>query len=148
MLQDTSIIEIKHKRFVERVVKFETVWALQYDEGFAASESNDFDNAQVIPFWSDKAYAKAVAKAGWQHYVPEPMSLSDFIENSLVGMHSDGQLVGTNWDANMFGKETEPLELALEIVELLMSKGKNPELLKYKDINDYHLQVKRALGVA
>src|SRR5215204_2417441 len=90
MLQDTSIIENKHKKFVERIVEFEIVWALQSDEGFAASESNDFDDAEVIPFWSDKAYAKAVAKAGWQHYIPEPMSLSDFIENNLVGMHNDG----------------------------------------------------------
>jgi hypothetical protein len=76
------------------------------------------------------------------------MPLSDFIENYLVGMHSDGLVVGTNWDANMFGKEIEPLDLALEIAELLISKRKNLELLKFKNINDYHLQVKRALGVA
>jgi hypothetical protein len=148
MLQDTSIIDNKHKKFIERIIEFEIVWALQSDEGFAVSESNDFEKAEVIPFWSDKAYAKAVAKAGWQHYEPEPMPLSDFIENYLVGMHSDGLVVGTNWDANMFGKEIEPLDLALEIAEVLISKRKNLELLKFKNISDYHLQVKRAWGVA
>lgn len=57
MLQDIATIEYKHKKFVERVVDFDTVWALESDEGFATTDSNDFEDAKLIPFWSDKAYA-------------------------------------------------------------------------------------------
>lgn len=145
MLQDISTIEYKHKKFIERVVDFDKVWGLESDEGFATSHSNDFD-AEVIPFWSDKAYATAVIKEEWRHYKPTSMPLSDFMENWLVGMYNDGLLVGTNWDANMFGKEIGPLELALEISEEIIAKEKRLNLNKYKDIIDYQTQVKKALG--
>jgi hypothetical protein len=147
MLQDTSTIEYKHKKFVERIVDLDTVWGLQSDEGFATSDSNDFDDAEVIPFWSDKAYANAVAKEGWEHYQPTSMPLSEFLENWLIGMHNDELLVGTNWDQNMFGKEIEPLDLALEITEQLIAKGKAPTFNNYQNINDYQIQVRKALGL-
>jgi hypothetical protein len=35
----------------------------------------------------------------------------------LKGMHEDGVLVGTNWDANNCGLEVEPPELAAELLE-------------------------------
>ena len=146
MLQDTATIEYKHKKFIERVVNFDAVWGLESDEGFATSESNDFEGAEVIPFWSDKAYAAALIKEDWRHYQPTSMPLVDFIENWLVGMYNDGLLVGTNWDANMFGKEIEPLELALEIADEVIAKGKSLSLNKYKDIIDYQTQVRKALG--
>jgi hypothetical protein len=146
MLQNTSTIEYKHKKFVERVVDFDTVWGLESDEGFATSDSNDFEAANVIPFWSDKAYATALIKDDWKHYKPTSISLAEFIENWLVGMYSDGLLVGTNWDANMFGKEIGPLELAVEIADQVIAKGKSLNLSKYKDIIDYQTQIKKALG--
>ena len=124
MIQDISTIEHKHRKFVERVVDFEAVWGLESDEGFATSDSNDFEDTKVIPFWSDKAYAAVLIKDSWKHYKPTSMLLVEFIENWLVGMYSDGLLVGTNWDANMFGKEIEPLELAVEIANQVIAKGK------------------------
>jgi hypothetical protein len=124
------------------------VWGICSDEGFAMSNSNDFEDAEVIPFWSDKGYAMAVAKDGWEHYQPTSMLLAEFLENWLVGMHNDGLLVGTNWDANMFGREIEPLELAIEIAEQIVAKGKDLKLLKYKNIADFHLRVRRAAGLA
>ena len=148
MLQNTSTIEYKHQKFIERVVDFGVVWGLQSDEGFAISESNDFEDAEVIPFWSEKAYAKAVAKEAWEYYLPTSMPLAEFLENWLVGMHNDGLLVGTNWDPNMFGKEIEPLDLAIEIAAQIVMKGKDLELTKYKNIADFHTQVKRAAGLA
>lgn len=146
MLQDTSTIEYKHKKFVERVVDSDAVWGLESDEGFATSNSNDFVDAAIIPFWSDKAYATALIKEDWKHYKPTSMPLADFIEDWLIGMYNDGLLVGTNWDANLFGKEIEPLELALEIADQGIAKGKSLSLKKYKDIIDYQKQVRKTLG--
>lgn len=148
MLQDTSTIAYNHKLFIERAVDGGTVWGLQSDEGFARSSANNFDGAEVIPFWSDKAYAMAFAKEGWNHYEPVAMLLAAFLEDWLVGMHNDGLLVGTNWDPNLFGKEVEPLDLAFEIAERVIAKGKDLRLSQYQGINEYYQQVRRALGIA
>lgn len=146
MLQDIATTEYKHKKFIERVVDFNAVWGLDSDEGFATSDSNDLENVQIIPFWSDRAYAAVLIKEDWGHYKPTSMPLADFIENWLIGMYNDGLLVGTNWDANMCGKEIEPLDLALQIADELIAKGKSLSLNKYNDIIDYQTQVRKALG--
>ncbi len=88
-----------------------------------------------------------VAKEGWDHYIPTPIALAEFLENWLVGMHSEGLIVGTNWGPNMFGKEIEPLDLAVEVAEHIVIKGEDLELTKYKNIADFHIQVKRAAGL-
>lgn len=146
MLQNNSTIEYKHKKFVERVVDSDAVWGLKSPEGFATSDSNDFEDAQVIPFWSDRAYAAILVKDEWKQYNPTSMPLGEFLENWLVGMSGDGLLVGTNWDANMCGKEIEPLELALEITDQLIAKGKTLSFAKYDDLFDFQRQVKQVLG--
>ena len=147
MLEDLSTTEYKHQNFVERVIESQTVWGLKSEEGYATSESNEYEDVEVIPFWSDKAYAKALAKDEWESFEPTEMSLSDFLENWLVGMSNEGIIVGTNWDQNLFGKEIEPLELALEISTILVNSGKKFELEKYIDIGDYHTLVRKALGL-
>lgn len=145
MLQNTSTTEYKHKLFVERVAEFGVAWALESDDSFATSGSNDFEDAKVIPFWSDEAYANALSKEEWEDYTAAPIPLAEFLENWLIGMYNDGLIVGTNWDANMFGKEIEPLELALELANELTIKGKTVALNKYKDMADFQTQVKQAL---
>lgn len=146
MFQDISTIEYKHNKFIERVVDFGTVWGLESGEGFATSDSNLVEDAKVIPFWSDKAYASALRKEGWSIYKATSMTIADFMENWLLGMYNDGLLVGTNWDANLFGKEIEPLDLALQLTNELIAKGKTLILNKYTDIIDYQTQVRKALG--
>lgn len=145
MLQDASTTKYKHQKFVERVIEFDTVWALESEEGWATSSSNEFENVEVFPFWSDKAYAKALAKEEWSHYQPSVMPLSEFLENWLIGMHNDGLLVGTNWDANAFGQENEPLELALEIIRELKARNKALNFTKYDGLKDYESQIRNTI---
>jgi hypothetical protein len=146
MIQDASIIETRHKMFVNRVVQFNTVWVLESDEGVANSTANDDDDIDVILFWSDRAYSKAVAKDDWENYRPTEMTLAAFLEKWVVGMSKDNILVGTNWDANMFGKEIHPLRLALEIVDELRLKSKNIDFDKFSDLTDYETQIKNTLN--
>ena len=145
MYQNASTTEYKHRKFIQRVVEFEIVWGLESEEGFATSNSNEDDDTAVIIFWSDRAYANAHVKEDWSNYKTSQMPLAEFIENWLVGMHNDKILVGTNWDANMFGKESEPLQLALEIIDELKSKEKMVKLTKYEDMEDFETQIRRAL---
>jgi hypothetical protein len=45
--------------------------------------------------------------------------LNEFIDLWLRSMHEDGILVGTNWDADLMGKEIEPDALRKEILDTL-----------------------------
>ncbi|QKG58758.1 DUF2750 domain-containing protein [Hymenobacter sp. BRD128] len=117
MVQDAITVEAKYQKFVERICVSETVWGLQSEAGWAVSESNDFEDTELLPFWSDRAYAAACAKNEWSTYIPTPIPLAEFLESWCVGIYNDGGLIATNMDVNMFGREVEPLELILEVLK-------------------------------
>ena len=52
-------------------------------------------------------------------YEPAPIPLDAFIDGWLKGMHGDGCVVGTNWDANNCGMERPAADLARELVEAI-----------------------------
>jgi hypothetical protein len=143
VLQDQATTEYKYELFQQRVVDTEQVWGLANDEGWATSSSND-NNVTVIPFWSDKAYALACAKQDWSTYRPTSIPLNEFLESWCIGMISDGTLVGVNWDSNMFGKEVEPLDLALDILKELTTKGKSISFQEFEDLDEYMTEIKNA----
>jgi hypothetical protein len=145
MLQDSSIVQQRHQKFIQRAVEFNTVWGLSGEEGWAVSSSHQDDNIDIILFWSDEAYAKAVAKEDWSNYIPVTIPLAEFLENWLVGMHQNQVLAGTNWDANMFGEEAAPLKLALEIIEKAKEAGTPLTFVKYNDLADFETEVRQAL---
>ena len=57
-------------------------------------------------------------------------------------MNSDGLLVGTDFDSNMFGDEAEPLELILDIIEELGNSGKSLNLRKLESPEDMEKQIR------
>jgi hypothetical protein len=116
MVQDKAQVEANHQRFVERVVDQGLVWGLKSADGWAVAPSNDDESRDVMPFWSDKAYASRAAKEDWSSYHPTEIPLAEFIDHWLRGMSADGVLVGTNWDANLTGMEVEPAVLAQELL--------------------------------
>ena len=122
-LQDRATTLANHARFIRRVVESGEVWALESEEGLAVCDSTQDDEAEeardVIPFWSDRAYAQRAAAGEWAGFVPTLVALDEFIDRWLKGMHEDGALAGTNWDANNCGVEIEPAELARELVAAL-----------------------------
>ena len=120
--QDSDLLETRHRAFVERIVEFGKVWFLESDEGVAISASNDYEELEVIPFWSDKVHAKAAAREEWAAYEPKSVDLRLFLEFHIIKTSNEEILIGTNWNQNMFGREIHPLELALEIIELLKDK--------------------------
>jgi hypothetical protein len=119
MLQDRATSIEGHERFIRRVVEAGEVWGLKSRDGWAVCPSNQFEDARVMPFWSDRAYARRAAKEEWADYEPTSLGLEEFLEGWLREMHEDGTLVGTNWDANNCGLEVEALDLAKELLERL-----------------------------
>ncbi len=147
MLPESSPIEMRHREFIQQVVALDEVRGLEGAEGLAISSAQEAEERDVIPFWSDEAHAQAVAADDWSGFQPSAMSLAEFLENWLVGMHNDELLVGTNWDADLTGMEMEPLVLALELCNEIIAKEKVIELSNYKDIEDYREKVREASGL-
>jgi len=106
----------EHNRFVERVRATGIVWGLKSDKGWAVCESNEYEDTDVYPFWSDEAEARVHCSDDWAHFLPSSLPLDVFIDTWLAGMSEDGVLVGTNWDADLSGLEVEPDDLARELL--------------------------------
>jgi hypothetical protein len=117
MLELAAASKERHERFVKRIVAAREVWGLKSEEGWActASTADGREDRSVMPFWSDRAYAKQCAKEDWSHYEPTPIPLELFLEHWLAGMEADDCIVGTNWNAHLCGYEIEPLDLKQEI---------------------------------
>ena len=125
VLQDAEASIENHQRFVRRVVQGDTVWGLKSDAGWAVCDSAEYDEMEVMPFWSDRAYAQRAAQDEWADYVPTPIPLDTFIDRWLKGMHRDGVLVGPNWDAHNCGRELDALDLASELVDAQAQQRKH-----------------------
>ena len=99
MIQDSLIIEKRHKRFIKTVCESETIYGLKNNKGFATSSSVNYEN-------------------------------------------DEGQAIGTEFDRNMFGFESEPMELILELITELKSIRKDLKFKKFEGIIDLEKQVK------
>ena len=137
MLQDAGFSNYRYDIFIKRVVVKKFVWGLQSEEGWATSYSNENEDIDVLPFWSDEAYASACAKDNWTEYQAASIPLAEFLENWCVGIANENKLIGVNWDTNMFGKEVNALSLALEILKLLKIDNVNIPFFEFKDIDDF-----------
>ncbi len=137
MLQDTTIIDSRYKAFIEKVTASKLVWGLKSKAGWANSNSVESEQINVIPFWSDRASAKACARDDWKNYAAMEIPLAEFLENWCVAMAENDTLVGVNWDAGMFGKEIDGLAIALDILCRLSENNSTITLRNYSSINEF-----------
>ncbi len=107
-------IEENLDRFIVEAMETGCVWALEGPEGFALCPSDDNDDVDVMPFWSQPEFAQAVCVDEWNIYKPVPVALEEFLDEWVDGMHGDVVLVGVNWSEDLDGVEIEPLDLAEE----------------------------------
>lgn len=147
MFKNKLDIENRHKRFIKTVCATEIVYCLKNSEGFATSSSVHYEDENGVPigmicFWAEKALAISCIEYSWSDYKIAELTLNDFIENWCIGMESDGLLVATEFDRQMFGLETQPLDLILELISELKRINKNIDLIKYKSISDLENQIK------
>ncbi|MCW8886226.1 MAG: DUF2750 domain-containing protein [Motiliproteus sp.] len=117
MTQLTQDLEQNYRIFIEDALDSGQVWALKSKDGWVFCESEEFEETDVIPVWSNESDAKAQCSDEWANNKVESIDLKSFVENWLTGMDEDGLLVGPNWNADMEGLEVEPGELAHELFE-------------------------------
>jgi hypothetical protein len=125
MLDHEIASKERHDRFLQRVVEGREIWGLKSAAGWCVSPStrDESEGRQVMPFWSDRAYAQQCAKDDWVAYEPTTISLDEFLHRWLPGMVRDGVLVGTNWNAHLVGMEMEPSKLSEELSLALRTKA-------------------------
>ncbi len=110
--------EEAHSRFIAGVVDGEKVWGLSTEDGFLACEADEEEERAVLPFWSDAEEAREAQSAVESSEV-DAIELFDFLFRWLPGMDDDDVLVGTNWTADLEGKEVEPITLQDEILDAM-----------------------------
>jgi hypothetical protein len=103
--------EQNYHQFFEDAINTGCVWALQGGDGWALCASEQYAQAEVIPFWSQPEFAQCHIKGDWQHYEVVPIALEEFMDDWLTGMHKDIVLAGINWNKNLEGEEYEPLDI-------------------------------------
>jgi hypothetical protein len=145
MLQNTTTLESRYSLFIAKVAASKIVWGLENKKGWANSHAADNEETTVVPFWSERAYAKACAKDDWRDYTAAEIPLVDFLESWCLGMADDELLAGINWDANMFGNEVEPFKLAVDILEQLKVIKSAIKFKNHGSIDDFIADIKLSL---
>lgn len=112
MIKLTADLKANYQRFIEDILESGQVWGLQSEEGWVVVDSTEFEESEVMPFWSDESYAKNHCVGEWAEFKPVAMDLDEFVEDWLAGMAEDGILVGPNWNDDLEGVEVEPEEIA------------------------------------
>ncbi|WP_183556841.1 DUF2750 domain-containing protein [Mucilaginibacter sp. SP1R1] len=145
MLQDIATIESKYQLFIEQVAATKLVWVLKSKTGWANTHSSDSEEVDVVPFWSDRALAKVCARDDWRGYLPVEIPLVEFLENWCIGMAEMGTLAGINWDANMFGKESGAVNVAIDILKQLNVIDSAIAFKNYESINEFIADISESL---
>lgn len=144
-MTSASEIDKNYQKFITDIVKTDKVWGLTQNDTWATSNSAEYEETEVILFWSEAEGAAACAEDDWADYKPESINVVEFLENWCVGMYSDALLLGANWDENLNGREVEPLEVALDVVQELKSQGKTLEFTQYDSQQEFEEQLIEAL---
>lgn len=103
--------------FLDEVFDKGVIWGLMNDDGWAVCQSNDFEEREVIPFWSAENRAQMLCDGEWGSYKPTAITYDDFIDAWLHGMHEDEVLVGLNWNVELIGPELEPLVVMDDLLD-------------------------------
>ncbi|MEJ8755505.1 DUF2750 domain-containing protein [Pontibacter sp. H259] len=137
--------EANYRKFIQQVADTEQVWGLSQGDIWATSSSNEYEETEVILFWSTAEGATTCASDEWADYKPEALPVAEFLENWCVGMYDDGLLVGTDWTSELQGREVDPLVVALDVVQELKHKGKEITLEQYDSLSELEEQIIDAL---
>ncbi|MET3981127.1 hypothetical protein ABIB62_003645 [Mucilaginibacter sp. UYP25] len=130
-------LESKYIAFVEKVAAGKQVWGLKSKTGWANADATDNEELSVIPFWSDRAGAKACARDDWKSYVPTEIPLAAFLEDFCLDMAENEVLAGIEWDTKLFGTEAYALVVALDVLNRLGAINSAITFANYSSIQEF-----------
>ncbi|WP_341502440.1 DUF2750 domain-containing protein [Gallaecimonas sp. GXIMD4217] len=107
----------QYKAFLDAIHQGQQVWGLQSEEGWLVCASSDFENTEVMPFWSSKEGAERHCNEEWTAYEASAVPLAEFAGAWLAELDEEGILIGTDWDADLEGPEIEPSTVVRDLME-------------------------------
>ena len=110
-------------RFCARAAAAAEVWVLTEGDDCAVVESNDYEESEVMPFWSERAGAERAASGDWARYTPGAVPLDEFLASWLPSLDEDGYLIGPDWSSDLEGDEIEPAELFRRLETARAARG-------------------------
>ncbi|OEF25108.1 DUF2750 domain-containing protein [Vibrio rumoiensis] len=108
----TADIQANLDLFVQETKESKLVWGLRNEDGWLACDSSEFEDSEVMPFWSSQEEAQKHNVEEWEDFKVLEIPLDIFVEDWLITLAEDGVLIGTNWNEQLEGKEVEPSDLA------------------------------------
>lgn len=105
--------------FTADVISTDKVWGLKGEDGWAVCESIEFEETDVLLFFATEEAAAKLCVDEWQAYEPASLTLDEFLQDWLPGMHEDNAMVGIQWDADLDGPELEPADVDSAFARLL-----------------------------
>ncbi|UJF18328.1 DUF2750 domain-containing protein [Vibrio sp. SS-MA-C1-2] len=108
----TADIQANQELFIKETAANELVWGLKNEDGWLTCDSTEFEESEVMPFWSSKEDAAAHNVEEWSDFEVLEIPLDIFVQDWLVTLSEDGVLLGLNWNAQLEGVEIEPTALA------------------------------------
>jgi hypothetical protein len=98
--------------FIQETKQTKLVWGLRNaEEDWLACDSSQFENSEVMPFWSNQRDAAVHNVEEWAEFSVCEIPLDVFVEDWLVTLAEDGVLIGANWTEALEGDELEPADL-------------------------------------
>lgn len=112
MSQLTDNVQANRDLFVTQSQETRFVWGLSNEEGdWLSVASTEFEDSEVMPFWSSKEDAEQQCADEWAEFRPSELPLDIFLEDWMLTLAEDGVLVGLNWNAELEGVELEPSDV-------------------------------------
>ncbi len=108
----TDDIQANADLFILETQTTHQVWGLKNDEGWLSCDSVEFEESEVMPFWSSRDEATKHNVDEWADFIVTEIPLDVFTQEWLVTLDEDGVLIGLNWNENLDGKEMEPKDVA------------------------------------
>ena len=105
----------RYSYFIKRVADCEELWTLKAPDGYVLMGGKE--ETPHVPLWPHPRYAEICAKGEWLNTVPVPISLLEFLNKWVPGLHLDGRLVAVFPLPTGKGVSVDPVRLADDLRE-------------------------------
>jgi len=101
------------QRFIANISESQQLWGLQdpTNEEWLVCDSGEYEDADVMPLWSEATLAQSHCTEDWSGFVPVAISVDDFLEFWVEDLNQDDVLVGIDWRSDDDCEEIEAFDL-------------------------------------
>lgn len=105
----------RYNHFIKRVTDWEELWTLKAPDGYVLM--GDKEEIVHAPVWPHLRYAEICARGEWSNTKPVPISLSEFLNKWIPGLHLEGRMVAVFPLPTGKGIAVDPVRLADDLRE-------------------------------